>query len=197
MLSAFLLAPAMAQDVVGSGVAAGRAVELMSDGTWRAVPDTPEGCRPVVGPLAFCSGPPAFVPADDLEAGSPIDAQWRAGDGRFAQILHATRGSRDGMTVGGLRSAVIDNAARFAEVDPARIAVLAEVPALLDGVLGTTLVYAVPLDGTSFLFQNTLLLLPTDHAQVMTFAVGAGPDPDMASLHQRFLDEIRVERPGP
>ena len=97
------------------------------------------------------------------------------------------------MTAQGLKAAVIDNAARFARVEPGAIEVVAEVPALVDGVLGTTLVYAVPLEGTSFLFQNTLMLLPEDHAQIMTFAVGGEPTADLAGLHRRFLDAVRID----
>ena len=193
VLAALLAAPAAAQEVVGSGVVAGRAVELLSDGTWRERPPTAEGCTPVVGPLAFCSGPPEFTPTDDLEPGSPIDAQWRAGSARFAQVLHDATGEADGVTLDGIEAAVIDNAARFAGVAPQEVEVVATIPALVDEALGRTVVYVVALEGTPFVFQNTLLLLPDDHAQIMTFATGRGPDAELASLHQRFLDAFRIE----
>ena len=187
-----LTLPVAAQDVVGTGIVEGRAVDLLSDGTWRAQAPTADGCRPVAGPVSFCSGPPEFVPAE-LPPGSPIDAQWRAGDARFVQLVHGATGVEDGMTIEGIRAAMIDNAAIFAEVEPSEVKVMAEVPALVDGVLGTTVVYEALLDGTSFLFQNTLILLSEDHAQIMTFGIAQAPTADLAALHERFLDAIAIE----
>ena len=190
----FLLNPTFAQSVLGKAIVDGRAVLILSDGTWRHEdePSTASGdCALVALGLSFCGSSRIWIPI--IPFGPDAAAAYRFDDLHYGQIIAEGIGSEHGLDMAFIRAAVLENAAAASGLIASDIPVLDVRPAEIDGMEAETIVYSAEFNGVSVVSANTMLNLPQRTFQMTTSSIGSQFTDKHQKLHANFLEYIRIE----
>ncbi|WP_101066555.1 hypothetical protein [Roseovarius salinarum] len=181
-------APASAQEVVGTATIEGRAVELLSDRTWRyAVED---GCRDLGEGVSFCDAPEEWSRTQPPNA--DIAASYRIGARHYGQLVVEPVGTEDGLTPELVREAVIENSAASIDGTAEAVETIETKPAEIDGRAAETIVYGLAFDDMEVVYANTVLLLPQRTVQVVTYGIASGYTDAHRALHAEFVAHTKV-----
>ena len=190
-LSLTLVAPAMAQDVLGTAVVDGRRVELLSDNTWREVDTAPAECRRIEGPVLFCGDPDRWP---SMEPENPsIDAAFETGVASFAAITVEEIGRDRGADDAAMRTFLLDSEAQQAGVEDGEDLVIAESPAEIDGRDAMTLVMTRKVVDIPSVVATTYHIGEDFHVRALTWELFDGFRPEHRALHRQFLSQIQLD----
>jgi hypothetical protein len=193
LLVAALAVPglATAQSVIGSSVIDGRRISIFDDGTWAFVDSADGDCRPLTEVLAFCGEANGWTAT---RPPSPeILAQYRYDDRNYSQFVYEALGTDDGMNLGFMRDAVLDNAAAATGGLASDIPVLDVFDTKIGDAPAETMVYLVELNGLKLVFANTIAVTSRHTLQAMTFSVDDTFSDAHRRLHDAFLGDVRFD----
>ncbi|MEM9319562.1 MAG: hypothetical protein AAGA70_11230 [Pseudomonadota bacterium] len=183
----------VAQSVVGSSTVDGRAVELLSNNTWRfsATSAAPEGCFLIELPVSLCGGTDRWqrVPVSPTPA---VDAMFQLDDRNYAMLIIEGVGRMDGLTEQSLQEIVLFNASSAAGVPPSAIPILESYETTIDGQSYPTFTFSAEVQGLSFVYNVSLILQDRSAIQVTTYTIGAGLQPNQRTLHNDFASRLQV-----
>ena len=200
MLVLVLATPAAAQDVVGSGVAGGHAVDLLSNGTWREIERTDEGCLPIEGALSFCGDVNTWRPMVIGEFGA--DAFYQIGDEENAMLAYwagtwplppeMSEAPDDLLAEGFMLAVLRESAGR----DVPSNTIIESAPGQIDGRDATMVVAAMDPGGGQGVMVATPLLSETFTVLALTWRDDPTYHPRDLDFHREFLAEIRIDPDG-
>lgn len=186
-----LASPAFSQAIVGSSVVDGVLVDLFDDGTWRAQQTRKPGCLAIDTEISFCSTDPAWKMTRKSTA--EVAATLRHDDRHYGQFIIEKVGTADGLTLESLRDLVLEIATSAEGVKPSVVEVTQTKVA---GLPAEILVYVVSLNGTDFLFANTLVLTEHRTMQIQTWQLGGIPyTEEHRALHTGVETATQIAEP--
>ncbi len=183
--------PMFSQTVVGSSVVDGVLVDLFDNGTWREQQAREPGCFAIETDVTFCSTDPAWQLT--RKSTPSVAATLRHDDRHYGQFVIERIGTADGYSMESLRSMILEIATSPEGVPPSVVEVTQTTVA---GIPAETVVYVVGLNGTDFLFANTLVLTEYRTIQIQTWQVGGVPySAEHRALHEGFDMATQIVEP--
>lgn len=182
---------AAAQTIVGRAVVDGRTAELLSDRTWRFIDSAQTGCSALTTRLSFCGDTSQWVSI--TPASGEIAAQYRYDDRHYAQYIIEELGLRDGLSMQSVRNAVLSNAAVASNRNLNEVPVYDINEFTFKDQPAETLTYGVVVDGTDYVFMNTLMLTDDLILQTISYAVGDKWTDELKDVHEKFLTATDVQ----
>ncbi len=192
LISVFVSLQAVsAQSIVGRAIVDGRTAELLSDKTWRFLDSADIGCNALTTRLSFCGDPSQWVSVNP--ASGEIAAQYRYNDRNYAQYIIEELGRLDGLNMQGVRNAILSNAASASNRSQNDVPVYDINEVAFQDQNAETLTYGVIVDGTDYVFMNTIVLTDDLILQVISYSVGNEWTDELKTVHAKFLDATKVQ----
>ena len=188
-------APALAQDVVGTSTVEGRAVELLSNNTWRFsdLSVVPENCELIQTPVSFCDTNSRWSRLPF--APSPvINAMYQLDDRTYGMLIVESLGFRDGLTYDNFRNAILSNFAGITGTSVENVPVFAEFDGSVSGQDVESFAYGGLVEGLNFVYLNTTHLTETSASQLVTYVIGPEIPTSHRAMHDEFLRQINLEQ---
>jgi hypothetical protein len=184
--------PALAQQVVGTSIVEGRAIQIMSDNTWRYSTPAPANCETVQEGVVFCGKARGWV----RTRGNSNDAGpvYRRNDRAYGLLLIEKVGADEGMSADTMRKAVLGNAAGAAGLQEKDVTAFGvERSRTVSGFAAETISYAVKMGGIPFVFTNTIIIDKHRTVQVATYGVGQALTEEMKADHKSFVEATQLK----
>jgi hypothetical protein len=188
----FATTTCVAQDVVGTSVVKGRTVELLSDYSWHYKDQATTACRAIKSPVSFCGESLGwkYVPRNN---DTGVAAMFQHDDTNYGEFIVEHIGASTGVTMDTMRGLVLSNAATFMGRKPEEVVTVGDDPVTVDGFTGETLIYKGVAGKLPFVFYNTIVITPSDTAQIATFSVGTEATDEGRHLHRQFLEQTHLK----
>jgi hypothetical protein len=183
----------VAQEVVGTSVIDGLAVELLNDQTWRYRngEEPIDGCEIVVPGVQFCGLMNGWLKYP--EPNVAVNAAYRLDSLNYAHLVIEAAGTDQGIDAAFMLKAVLQAAANGQGVPVVDIPVLDAYSSAVSGIQCETIAYAVTLDGVDFIYFNTFVLSPDRAMQAITVSLASEMTDNMRHNHADFLNYIRID----
>lgn len=182
-----------AQSKIGTAFANGKKIEIFSDFTWKYEETSPknEECESLTPSLSFCGATTGWHRLNNHDP--ELTAQFRLDDRTYAIFIAEDIGAADGMSLGLLKDAAIENFAFGANISPSEVTVFDVYSE--NNHLGDieTVVYGGKIQGLDIVFKNSISLKKNRSYQMATYRVDAVPTEAHDTIHRNFLDKIAVK----
>ncbi len=159
-----------------------------------ANPDMPSAtlCPVIVAPVRFCGTAPAFALTPQTSNGD-VDAFFETPEGVVALMIVEPLPAGRVTTVPDLQQTALQIVAAASGQPVAAIPVLARGSVIVSGVPRPNMVYSGIIDGVSYVYSNSTVLLDDLVIQLITFETGVTTySPRHRDLHTRFLANVQV-----
>lgn len=181
---------AMAQEILGTSVLAGKKVHLYADGTWKYADIAQNGkCIPVHQNVDFCGNILNWKPQKGTR---DFDRIFTHSDRIHAGLIVEEIGANDGNSMEHMRNIALEGAAEASGVETKDIPVFTLSEAQVDGMNAETMIYGAKIDGMKFVYANTIIVESDLTIQAMVWAFASEFTDEHKKWHADFIDNIRV-----
>ena len=184
--------PAISAEFLSKSVVDGKIVLLYSDNTWEYEDKgikASNGCVILSKTIKFCDN------KGDWKAtkGQPDHLAAYVFDSKnYGVIIEENLGSSDGVTLETMRAVVISNVESLSGVTKDDIVIVSVENVTLFDQDAVNMVYMVTYKGLKFFYSNTILVLPNDTYQLLTYLIGKKFTENDKKLHDQFVGLISV-----
>ncbi len=185
--------PAQAAAEIGKALIDGKIVILYDDNTWQFEGEAKvvsSACDELSRRVEICKG---GTPYEQIApANNELLGQFRKDDRNYAMIVEEEVGSKDGMTLEFMRSAIFENQIAGG-VKKEDIIIIDTTEGEEFGQDSTFVAMATSLDGLKLVYAYTIMIADTTTVQLITYALGQELTDEIMDNHNEFLDLVRID----
>ena len=194
VLALFSLAiPAHAAVEIGKALIEGKIVILYDDNTWQFEGEAKaasSACDELSRRIEFCKGATTYEQV--AAANNELLGQFRKDDRNYAMIIEEEVGTKDGMTLEFMRSAIFENQIAGG-VKKEDIIIIDTNEGEEFGQDATFVAMATSLEGLKLVYAYTIMISETTTVQLITYALGQELTDEIVDNHNEFLDLVRID----
>lgn len=188
-----LALPLHAANEIGKALIEGKIVILYDDNTWQFEGEAKvvsSACDELSRRVEICKG---GTPYEQIApANNELLGQFRKDDRNYAMIVEEEVGSKDGMTLEFMRSAIFENQIAGG-VKKEDIIIIDTTEGEEFGQDSTFVAMATSLDGLKLVYAYTIMISDTTTVQLITYALGQELTDEIIDNHNEFLDLVRID----
>lgn len=188
-----LAIPANAAVEIGKALIEGKIVILYDDNTWQFEGEAKAAsstCDELSRRIEFCKGATTYEQV--AAANNELLGQFRKDDRNYAMIIEEEVGTKDGMTLEFMRSAIFENQIAGG-VKKEDIIIIDTNEGEEFGQDATFVAMATSLEGLKLVYAYTIMISETTTVQLITYALGQELTDEIIDNHNEFLDLVRID----